>query len=275
MLKLMLMAASFLIISAASSADVIYRWRDARGVLHYSDTPPGEGARDVKMLKVPGHTENRSSNTAARRTSTPGGRAARVESGRSTSAGGAPDSGGVLSGGAAGGGTSGGGGGGGTSTASRTTAAGGGSTSPSGATTTAVATPRAPASSPAAATTAAITTPPAPATSPAPAPAPVVPPVTVAPPAPAPAPAGSTDPNTAVLAWDAVTDPNLRGYRIYLGTAPGTYFQSVGQGLNVGNVTTYTVTGLSSRTTYFFAATAFDNSNRETVFSNEVFKAIP
>ena len=51
-----ILAAGFLIISAASSADVIYRWRDAQGVLHYSDTPPGEGARDVKMLRVPGQS---------------------------------------------------------------------------------------------------------------------------------------------------------------------------------------------------------------------------
>src|SRR5256885_7397773 len=106
----MILAAGFLIVSAARPADVIYRWRDAQGVLHYSDTPPGEGARDVKMLRVPGQTENRSNNTAAGRTSTPGGRAARVDSGRSTSAGTAPASGGALSGGAARRGTSAGGG---------------------------------------------------------------------------------------------------------------------------------------------------------------------
>src|SRR5438445_484971 len=35
---------------------------------------------------------------------------------------------------------------------------------------------------------------------------------------------------TATLAWDAVTAANLSGYRIYYGTAPGTYLQSAGQG---------------------------------------------
>src|SRR6267143_2455469 len=83
----------------------------------------------------------------------------------------------------------------------------------------------------------------------------------------------STSPNTAVLAWDAETVP-VSGYRIYYGTAPGTYLQSVGQGLNVGDVTTFTVTGLSSGTRYFFAATAYDASG-ESAFSNEVFKDIP
>src|SRR2546427_6085967 len=103
---LTILAAGFLIISAASPADVIYRWRDAQGVLHYSDTPPGEAARDVKMLKVPGQTENRSSNTAVGGTSTPGSRAARVDSGRSTSTRRTTGCGGAQKGGGAGGGPS-------------------------------------------------------------------------------------------------------------------------------------------------------------------------
>jgi hypothetical protein len=86
---------------------------------------------------------------------------------------------------------------------------------------------------------------------------------------------GSANPNTATLAWDAVMDPNLGGYRIYYGTSPGTYDQPLGLGLGVGNVTTFTVTGLTNGTRYYFAATAFDTSNNESAFSNEVFKDIP
>src|SRR5207237_103800 len=52
--------------------------------------------------------------------------------------------------------------------------------------------------------------------------------------------------NSASLAWDAVTVPSLSGYRVYFGTAPGTYLQSLGQGISVGNVTAYTLTGLAS-----------------------------
>ena len=85
----------------------------------------------------------------------------------------------------------------------------------------------------------------------------------------------STSPNSAALAWDAVTDPTFSGYRIYYGTAPGTYLQSVGQGLNVGKATSFTVTGLSSGTRYYFAATAYDTLNMETTYSDEVFKDIP
>jgi chitodextrinase len=87
--------------------------------------------------------------------------------------------------------------------------------------------------------------------------------------------AATKAPNTATLEWDAVTAPNLGGYRVYYGTATGTYMQPAGQGLNVGNVTTYTVTGLGNGRRYFFVVTAFDTMNNESAFSNEVSKDIP
>src|SRR2546425_12505423 len=52
--------------------------------------------------------------------------------------------------------------------------------------------------------------------------------------------------NSASLAWDSVTAPTLSGYRVYFGTAPGTYLQSLDQGISVGNATAYTLTGLAS-----------------------------
>lgn len=58
-------------------------------------------------------------------------------------------------------------------------------------------------------------------------------------------------------------------------SAPGTYVQSIGQGINAGNTTTYTVTGLISGARYYFAVTAFDTSNSESGFSNVVYKDIP
>ncbi len=81
--------------------------------------------------------------------------------------------------------------------------------------------------------------------------------------------------NSAGLAWDSVAAPNLSGYRVYFGTAPGTYLQSLGQGISVGNVTTYTMTGLASGTQYYFAVTAFDTLGQESPYSNEVSKNIP
>lgn len=81
--------------------------------------------------------------------------------------------------------------------------------------------------------------------------------------------------NTASLAWDAVTHSNLRGYRVYFGTAPGTYSQPAGNGVDVSSATTHTIEGLSSGRRYYFAVTAYDASNVESAFSNEVFKDIP
>jgi len=83
----------------------------------------------------------------------------------------------------------------------------------------------------------------------------------------------TTGPAPAVLTWDTVSDPDLLGYRIYYGTAPGMYFQPRGGGDPV-NVTTYTVMGLTSGTTYYFATTAYGTTQFESAFSNEVCNTI-
>jgi chitodextrinase len=80
---------------------------------------------------------------------------------------------------------------------------------------------------------------------------------------------------TATLTWGVSPSQGVVGYRIYYGNAPRTYLQLLGQGVNVGNVTTFTVTGLVSGRRYYFAATAYDASNNESGFSNEVFKDLP
>jgi len=85
-----------------------------------------------------------------------------------------------------------------------------------------------------------------------------------------------SDPNSAVLAWDASASPAIRGYRVYHGTTQGgPYLQPPGQGIDVGNTAMYVVTGLSSKTTYYFVATAYDTSLNESSFSNEVSETIP
>jgi hypothetical protein len=78
----------------------------------------------------------------------------------------------------------------------------------------------------------------------------------------------------ATLAWDAVVAANLSGYRVYYGTAPGTYFQLPGQGLSVGNVTTFTLAGLGRGTRYYFAVTAHDASGNESPYSNVASKDV-
>lgn len=66
------------------------------------------------------------------------------------------------------------------------------------------------------------------------------------------------------LSWNAVTASGLSGYRLHYGTSPRSYGTTVG----VGNVTSYTVTGLASGT-YYFAVTTLSSSG-ESGFSNEV-----
>jgi hypothetical protein len=70
-------------------------------------------------------------------------------------------------------------------------------------------------------------------------------------------------------------DPNLAGYGIYYGNSPGAYGQPLRPGLEVGNVTTFAVTGLNSGSRHHFAATAFDTSDNESGFFKRVFKDIP
>lgn len=85
-----------------------------------------------------------------------------------------------------------------------------------------------------------------------------------------------TQSNAATLAWNRpVAAVNLLGYRLYYGTVPGNYLQPRGQGIGVGNITTYTLMGLSSRTRYYFVVTAMDLMGNESDFSNETFKDIP
>lgn len=67
------------------------------------------------------------------------------------------------------------------------------------------------------------------------------------------------------LSWDPKTDAGLSGYKLYYGTASRAYSIQI----NVGNITTYTVTGLGAGT-YYFAVTANYTSGTETGYSNEV-----
>lgn len=79
------------------------------------------------------------------------------------------------------------------------------------------------------------------------------------------------------LAWDppetfADGSPvtTINGYKVFTGTAPGSYSQTE----NVGNLTSWTVTNLADGATYYFAVTAYDNAGNESNFSNEISTTI-
>lgn len=82
----------------------------------------------------------------------------------------------------------------------------------------------------------------------------------------------------ATLTWNSPTQnedgsplEDLGGYILYFGTSSGTYTQSI----DVNNVTTYQLTGLSDGTTYYFAITAYDTSGNESTYSNELAMTTP
>lgn len=80
----------------------------------------------------------------------------------------------------------------------------------------------------------------------------------------------------AALTWKAPTTyedgtaaTQIGGYKVRYGTSPGNYTQS----LDVGNVTSHTVTGLTDGVPYYFAVMAYDAAGTESSLSNEMTKA--
>jgi hypothetical protein len=73
-------------------------------------------------------------------------------------------------------------------------------------------------------------------------------------------------PAQVTLAWDASTDPDIAGYKVYYGNSSGSY-QAV---IDVGNLTTWSISNLIDGTTYYFAATDYNTSGTESGYSNEV-----
>lgn len=80
--------------------------------------------------------------------------------------------------------------------------------------------------------------------------------------------------NSVTLSWDAPTTnidgsplTDLAGYKIYYGTSTGVYSNV----LDVKNVTTYNITGLSPGI-YYFTLTAYNTSKQESDYTKEISK---
>ena len=74
------------------------------------------------------------------------------------------------------------------------------------------------------------------------------------------------------LAWNANTETNLAGYRVYYGTASGTYS---GSKLVAAGVTSTMISNLTFGQVYYFAATATNAAGLESDFSTEVVYTAP
>ncbi|QBQ54429.1 fibronectin type III domain-containing protein [Nitrosococcus wardiae] len=76
----------------------------------------------------------------------------------------------------------------------------------------------------------------------------------------------------AVLAWDDISEPSVSGYKLYYGSSRGNYNHSI----DVGNQTSYTLTGLESEKTYYIAAKAYNqDKSKYSDFSNEITATLP
>jgi fibronectin type 3 domain-containing protein len=78
--------------------------------------------------------------------------------------------------------------------------------------------------------------------------------------------------SSVTLTWNANTESDLSGYRVYRATSSGAYGAPIAT--IQGNTTTYIATGLQFGTTYFFVVTAYDIAGNESAYSNEVSKSI-
>ena len=67
---------------------------------------------------------------------------------------------------------------------------------------------------------------------------------------------------SATLSWDANTESDLAGYKVYMGASSGNYPTVY----DVGNVTTYTVGNLVSGT-FYFVVTAYDSDKNVSPYS--------
>ena len=73
------------------------------------------------------------------------------------------------------------------------------------------------------------------------------------------------------LAWDANTEPDVVGYKIYYGTPAGSFTSSQ----DLGNTTTATVPNLGAGQAYSFYVTCYNTSGLESEPSNIVTYTVP
>ena len=77
---------------------------------------------------------------------------------------------------------------------------------------------------------------------------------------------------TVQVTWNPNTEPDLAGYRLYVGEASGQY----GEPVDVGNVTGHVMEITPQHgATYYFALTAYDTSGNESGYSDEASCFIP
>ncbi len=84
--------------------------------------------------------------------------------------------------------------------------------------------------------------------------------------------AGIAQAATVQVTWNPNTEPDLAGYRLYVGEVSGQY----GEPIDVGNVTGHVMEITPQYgATYSFAVTAYDTSGNESGYSDEATCFVP
>jgi hypothetical protein len=81
----------------------------------------------------------------------------------------------------------------------------------------------------------------------------------------------------ASLSWNPSVEKDIKGYRIYYGENPRTDSCPIGGYVNkidVGNKTNYKIKNLENNKTYYFSVTSYNQSGKESCFSEEMNKKI-
>ena len=71
----------------------------------------------------------------------------------------------------------------------------------------------------------------------------------------------------ATVAWNKSPDQDVKGYRLYYGLSSG---RDYSKSVDVGNVTTYTFTDLTSGSNYYCIVKAYNVAGKESLPSNEI-----
>jgi hypothetical protein len=82
---------------------------------------------------------------------------------------------------------------------------------------------------------------------------------------------GITDDAAVTFTWKANSEPDLGGYKLYVGTVPGYYAGFI----DVGRATSFRVSDLVRGMPYYFALTAYNSSGLESDFTPELTATIP
>jgi len=74
-----------------------------------------------------------------------------------------------------------------------------------------------------------------------------------------------------LLTWNPSAATNVAGYKIYVGTASGSYATVI----NAGNTTNAVISGLITGQTNYIAASSYDSAGHESALSAEIVYVVP